>query len=466
MNDARHSRPADHAAVRDDTIVALATRRGRAAVSVIRISGPDVAAIGRRVVSPWPGQARRLTRCTVRDPRSGDVIDRGLAVVFPAPASYTGEDVLEVHSHGGVYLSSAVELAFVAAGARPALPGEFTERALRLGKLDLIEVEAIGELINARTRAAHRAALSALSGALMQQYESLRAAALDIEALIAFDIDFPEEDQGPLPRERVLRAVGTLDERLRTAIEGAPAYARARDGAMVVFAGPPNAGKSSLLNVLIGEARAIVSDEPGTTRDAIEVFVDGDPWPLRYVDTAGLRDAASALERLGIDVSERYLRAADVVLVCHAWNMTEERQAVRDRVGALSSGAIVEVVTKSDLRRGDDPAPELPTGCIAVSSVTGEGVDGLRKRIGEAVTAQSGGVPRADGAITARQQAGLERARQELEAFATTWREGVLPAPVAATHMRAAVHALEELIGAIDVDDVLSRVFSTFCVGK
>jgi tRNA modification GTPase len=464
MSDARHKARVSGTAVRGDTIVAIGTAPGRSAISVVRLSGPGAEAIGRQVIAPWPTRPRHLTRCMVRDPRTGDAIDEGLVAVFPAPASYTGETVLEVHAHGGRYVPVAIEAAFAAAGARPALPGEFTERALLRGKLDLIQAEAIRELIDARTRAAHNAAVAALAGHLARQYANLRDAAIELEALLAFDIDFPEEDHGPLARERVTHAAEALRTRLRAAATGAPAQARARDGATVVLAGPPNAGKSSLLNALVGEMRAIVSDEPGTTRDAIEVFVDGDPWPLRYVDTAGLREAAGAVEQLGIAVSEQYLRAADVVVVCDERDGMSDAGTVRARILNLTRAEIILVRTKADLPR--ERGVTSGGDAIAVSSVTGDGIPELRRRVMAAVSARTGGTPRADAAITARQQAALEAAHAEVDAFVAAWREGALPTLVAATHVRAAVHALEDLVGVIEADDILARVFSTFCVGK
>jgi tRNA modification GTPase len=197
--------------------------------------------------------------------------------------------------------------------------------------------------------------------------------------------------------------------------------------------------------------RAIVSDEPGTTRDAIEVFVDGDPWPLRYVDTAGLREAAGAVEQLGIAVSEQYLRAADVVVVCDERDGMSDAGTVRARILNLTRAEIILVRTKADLPR--ERGVTSGGDAIAVSSVTGDGIPELRRRVMAAVSARTGGTPRADAAITARQQAALEAAHAEVDAFVAAWREGALPTLVAATHVRAA-------------DDILARVFSTFCVGK
>lgn len=356
----------------------------------------------------------------------------------------------------------AIEAALVAAGARPALPGEFTERATLNGKLDLVRAEAIGAVIDARTRASHRAAMHALSGLLTQRYLTLRSDAIGIEALIAYDIDFPDEDHGPIARERVGELAMALAEQIHSLVATQPAAILARDGAVVVLAGPPNAGKSSLLNAMVGEARMIVSDEPGTTRDAVEVLLDLDPWPVRLVDTAGLRTSTGSVERLGIEVSERYLKAADAIVACAE---TEEALLeIERRIGELSTAPIVRVLTKSDLHpgaRGQDLAAHH------VSAVSGDGLTGLQSHIAEIVAARAGqpaDLPPL--VVSARQRSALEFAERELGLFRTAWSEGTLPAPVAATHLRAAIGALDELIGAIDVDEVFSRVFATFCVGK
>lgn len=447
-----------------DTIVAIATAPGRAAISVVRLSGAGAEKIAKRCVSTWPARARELTRCTVHavdDPTRR--IDDALVVVFPAPHSYTGETIVEVHGHGGVHIPAAMQAAFVAAGARPALAGEFTERAVLNGKLDLVGAEAISEVIDARTHASHRSAMIAMSGTLARQYADLRQEAIGVEALIAYDIDFPDEDHGPIARERVDQAATELAGKLRALISTAPTVVLAREGAVVVLAGPPNAGKSSLLNALIGEARVIVSDEPGTTRDAVEVLVDADPWPIRLVDTAGLRDAAGTVERLGIEVSERYLRGADVVVVC-----ADSADALTDamrRIKALSGVQVISVLTKADLRDATNAIANADA--ISVSAVSGTGMEELWRLISHAVALRAGdpaGLP--TPVASARQRAALELAAAELELFRDRWRDGTLPAPVAATHLRSAVGALDNLIGAIDIDEVFSRVFATFCVGK
>ena len=465
MSDERRSRkrPDDltRARVRSDTIVATATAPGRAALAVVRLSGPEAETIGRRILRPWPRTARTLTRCQVYDAGTdGTMIDDALAVVFPAPHSYTGETVVEVHSHGGHFVPTAIESAFVSAGARPALAGEFTERAVLNGKLDLVRAEAIGELIDARTRALHRSALHALSGNRTQEYSTLRSRAIELEALIAYDVDFPEEDDGPVSRDRILSAATSLQDALSTLCSGASRATLARDGALVILAGAPNVGKSSLLNALVGESRVIVSDEPGTTRDAVEVLLDADPWPIRLVDTAGMRENAGTIERLGIEVGERYLRNADVVLLCHDTALGD--QSVRRRIEALTDGAVVAVRTKADLPSAGDSV----AGDCTVSATTGEGIEALRKLIETRVAERAGNGEAGAVVASARQQAALQRAQAEVNAFLSGWIERRLPAPIVASHLRAAAAALDELVGVIDVEDVLERVFSTFCVGK
>ena len=455
--------------VREDSIAAVATAPGRGAIAVVRVSGADALRICRRVVRPiagWPVHAREATRCRIHDVDDpASTIDDGLVTVFPAPHSYTGETIVELGVHGGSYVPAAVLAAIVHAGARPAQPGEFTERAVLNGKLDLLRAEAIGDLIDARSRAAHRMALQQLSGALSHRLASLRAGVIEIEALLAYDVDFPGEDDGALPRQRVLGAcdatLAALDELLATV----PVAILGREGATVVLAGPPNAGKSSLLNALVGESRVIVSETPGTTRDAVDVLLEHDPWPLRLVDTAGLRDDADPVERLGIEVSMRWLAQAHVVVACA--ETVESLEAAMAAIGTLSAAPIVGALTKRDLVTKSEQILPMVWPVVPISATNGAGLVALLDQVTMAVLATTG-IAEADTPMVtrARHRAALERARGELAAFRELWSAGVLPAPVAAVHVREASLALDELIGTVDVDDVLARVFSTFCVGK
>lgn len=466
----------------DDTIVACATAPGRGAIAIVRLSGGEALAVARRITTSIPVTARSATLAALHAPDQPDqLIDHGLVTWFEAPHSYTGEDVVEFAVHGGALATTLVMEACVAVGARPALAGEFTQRAVLNGKLDLVQAEAVADVIDARSRAAHRAAVRQLDGALSQRLTAMREALLHVDALLAYDIDFPEEDEAAPSRARVLAAcddaIGQVDRLLSTL----PAAALGREGALVVLAGPPNAGKSALLNALVGEARVIVSEIPGTTRDAVEVLVDDEPFPLRLVDTAGLRESGDRLERLGIEVSERYVSAAHVVLACA--ETPEGLARTVEAVAGLTAGVVVPVLTKVDTltatassqRHGGarrttedyDVLGDLKAGPVCVSAFTGEGLDLLRTAIRSAVTSRVA-APGDDTPIVtrARHEAALRRAGTELRDFRAAWAAAALPAPVAATHLRAAVTALEELIGAVDVEDVLERVFRSFCVGK
>ncbi len=446
----------------DDVIVAIATAPGRGALAIVRLSGTSALEIGRRLVTPWPDEPRRATLARVRD-RSGELIDEGIVVFFRAPASFTGEDAVEVTCHGGPITPASIAAAFVAAGARPAEPGEFTRRAVLNGRLDLLQAEAIGDLVDAGTRSAHRVALAQLDGGLSRRIEGLRDSVLGLEALTAYDIDFPEEDDGPIPASRVLDTARQVAETIDALLATAPVGEVVREGAVVVIAGAPNVGKSSLFNALLGRRRAIVTDIPGTTRDALEALTEADGWPIRLIDTAGLRDAGEIVERMGIEVSREYLGTADVVIAC---GDSRERldEALRG-VAGVARAPIVVTRTKSDLM----PAAERATsnGTLLVSAETGDGLAALSSAIARALAAQRGALSFDAPLLTReRHRFALEAARGELRHFITAFGERSVPAVVAAVHLREATRALEELIGSVDVEDVLDRVFRSFCVGK
>ena len=380
--------------------------------------------------------------------------------MFPGPDSYTGEDVVEVSVHGGAIVPTLVVDALIASGARYALPGEFTRRAVANGRMDLVQAEAVADLIDARSRMAHRVALSQLDGGLSRRATELRNSILDLEALIAYDIDFPEEDEGIIDRARVsdktARTITELDHLLVTADSGE----MLRDGALIVIGGTPNAGKSSLFNALVGRQRAIVTDIPGTTRDAIEALVEIRGWPARLVDTAGLRESEDVVERLGVEISERYVAHADVVLVCA--ERDDELAALERRVSSLGSAQRVMVRTKADLR-SEAAAP----GHISVSALTGHGLDGLTSDISALLSERFTAATAETPLLTReRHRQAVSAAHRELLAFQEAWGRNEVPSSVAAIHLREAEHHLAELIGSVDVEDILERVFSTFCVGK
>lgn len=479
----------------DDTIVALATPPGRGALALVRVSGPAALDVLRALTGRVSFAPRMATHVTLRHPDTGAPLDDALVTWFPAPRSFTGDDTAELSVHGGLAVTTAVLGACVAAGVRPAEPGEFTRRALLAGKVDLLQAEAIADLIDARTQAAHRVALAQLDGGLSRRLVALRRACLDLEALLAYDIDFPEEDDGPIAPARIAAAVETLVASLEALLATAPAAALAREGAIVVLAGAPNAGKSALFNALLGEARALVTEVPGTTRDALEVTLDTAGVPLRLVDTAGLRETRDVVERLGIEVSARWLARAHVVLACG-----ETPAAVRDAAEAVrgllpaerADVPVVGVQTKVDAARGAPagatPATTVDAGADAVaeatsdatlvaaslvawvrtSAETGEGLAELLAVVQAEVAARYGAIPPDVPLLTReRHRAAVSAAREELAAFRDAWAEGNgVPALVAAVHVRAAVEALDVVIGAVSVEDVLDRLFASFCVGK
>jgi tRNA modification GTPase len=442
-----------------DTIAAIATAPGRGAIAIIRVSGNQANNIAARLVDPWP-LLRVATVCAVHS-SGGERLDQAVVTRYEGPRSFTGEDVVEIACHGGVSVSTSVLGALLEVGARQALPGEFTRRAVLNGKLDVLQAEAIGDLADAYTRGSQRAALSQLDGGLSRRIAVLREALLQLEALIAYDIDFPEEDEGPITPERITQAADQTLSALDALLATARAGEIIREGALVVIAGAPNVGKSSLFNALLGRRRAIVTDIPGTTRDALEAVIDTDTWPLRLVDTAGLRVAADVVERLGIEVSTDYLARADVVLACgdSDQNLGHTVETVKEHTEA----SILAVRTKIDR---DENAFGLREA-LGVSAETGAGLAELIEAITTTVSTDQQ-TPDLDAPLLtrARHRRAIQHARDELLAFREARLGAQLPASVTAVHLRTAVHALEELIGAVDVEDVLDRVFATFCVGK
>ena len=461
-----------------ETIVAPATAPGRGALSVVRLSGPNAHAIGRDALTPWPDTARVATLSTVHD-LAGATLDQVVAIRYDAPSSYTGENAVELITHGGAVVSTTVVAALVARGARVARPGEFTRRAVLNGKLDILQAEATGDLVDAGSRAAQAVAVRQLDGGLTRRVAALRAELIALEALIAYDIDFPEEDDGPIPPARILQQTDAVIDALERLLATARTGELVREGALVVIAGAPNVGKSSLFNALLGESRAIVTDIPGTTRDAIEAVIDTPSLPLRLVDTAGIRDAVDPVEQLGVRVSASYVARAAVVLACgdSAASLRQIGATLAGGEGSEAGGQagapVVAVRTKSDLAppsAEELAAARIATGAVSsvsVSAETGAGLETLltvvaRLATGDVVEVQ------ADAPVLTRERHryAVSKALDEARAFRLAWREDELPATVAAVHLREAVTTLEDLIGAVDVDDVLDEVFRRFCVGK
>ncbi len=446
-----------------DPIAALATPPGRSALAVLRLSGNGAFEVARRVAPSFrsaPARTARLARFVASD---GTVIDRGLYLAFPAPASYTGEDLVEFTCHGGLVTPTQLLEALFAAGARPAFAGEFTRRAVLNGRMDLVQAEGVGDLIEATAPAQATAALHQVEGGLSRRIATLRESLLQLEALLAYDVDFPEEDDGPVTRERLQSALADVAGRVDRLLASAPAGERLREGALVVLAGAPNAGKSSLFNALLGHQRAIVTELAGTTRDAIEAHTDFMGWPIRLVDTAGIGDSAARLDVLGMEVSRRYVEAADLVIHCveaggrAGSNGTDDVFDLSD-LSDLSEVCVL-VRTKTDLGRPSGPG-------IPVSVVTGEGIDQLRREAGERLFGARLPLADLEPALTrGRHREALTRAREALAEVRPHLEPGG-DAVLAAHHVRAATHALDVLVGTVDIEEILDRLFAGFCVGK
>ncbi len=442
----------------DDTIVAVATVEGIGALSLVRMSGPAAERILGSLLTGAPPPVRVASHRRLRS-QTGAPLDDAVVIRYRRPHSYTGEDAVEIICHGGWVTATRLVEALVEQGARPARRGEFTRRAVLNGKLDLLQAEAVNDLIHADSTAGASIALRQLDGGLSRRIQQLRDDVLGLEALVAYEIDFPEEDDGPVHDSQIYTAAATLQASLEALIATTPAGELVRQGAVVTIVGAPNVGKSSLFNALLGRHRALVTDVPGTTRDAIEAVLDVVPVPLRMVDTAGLREASDEVERLGIAVSRGYLKAAAAVLACG-----DSAETLADAVAQaqeIATGAIVPVQTKRDLRR-----PVIPEA-LGVSALTGEGLEGLLSTVSELVGRRVA-LPDPESPVVthARHRHLLTRARDELAAFQEIRRSGSVPATVSAVHLREIVRSLEELIGTIDVEDILGRVFASFCVGK
>ncbi|TVP44363.1 MAG: tRNA uridine-5-carboxymethylaminomethyl(34) synthesis GTPase MnmE [Gemmatimonadales bacterium] len=463
-----------------DTIVARATPPGRGALAVIRLSGPGVDgildALGCGPVRLQP--PRTAVLAGIRAPRPpGELLDRGLVTWFPGPASYTGEDVAELSVHGGPMVVARVLEACCSAGARMAEPGEFTRRAWLEGKLDQLQVEAIQDLIEAESPARHAVAVYQAEGGLSRRIEALRRSLLEVEVLLAHHLDFPDEDDAPTPVEGIVARVRLVDEAMSRLLATAPGGELLREGATVVFAGRPNAGKSSLFNALVGRERALVADEPGTTRDAVDARMELSGFPFTLVDTAGIRTDADAVEAAGIEVAHRWIGAAQALLWCRRASDGAPGDAEWEEILELAGGgarpALVLVRSCQDQAPGagwavpPGLASRVATGWIPVSAHTGEGLGPLREAlVGLAFGSLAGIDAGSDGVLVReRHRAALEEALRETRDFTGALEAGV-PAELAASHLRSAEEALAELVGTVGGEDVLDALFRSFCIGK
>jgi tRNA modification GTPase len=457
----------------EDTIVALATPPGKGAVAIVRLSGARAFQIVAALFRPSSKAAlrpRHLGLGEIRDPLTGVVVDRAMCVMMPGPASFTGEDVAELHCHGGPYIVRRVLGLAMAAGARMAEAGEFSRRAFLNGRMDLTEAEAVADLIDARSESALKQAIAQLSGALAQRVEQLRGDVIAIRAHLEAAIDFADEGLKLPGRDEIAADIASLAEDVALLHDSFRRGRLARDGARAAIVGKPNAGKSSVLNLLLGTDRAIVTAVPGTTRDVIEESVTLGPWPLVLQDTAGLREAGDEVERIGIGRTLISVAEADLLIVVFDSSRTFEDDDAR--VLALCRGrAGVALLNKSDLSPALlSPADLLDRGVgmpiLRFSALDAEGTPALRDELGRAVEALAGGAPGEGVAISReRHRDALAKALEALMSARSSVLKG-MPPEIVAVDAAAAAEALGSLTGEVGTEDVLDAVFREFCIGK
>jgi tRNA modification GTPase len=449
---------------RPDTIAALATPAGTAALAVLRVSGPDTPAVARALAGELP--APRVARHIDYRDQAGNVVDDVLLTFFPEPRSYTGEDALEISCHGNPFIAQKILEDLFARGCRPAEPGEFTQRAFLTGRMDLTQAEAVMDLIHARSERALLSANQQLRGGLARRMNELIERLLSILARIEAYIDFPEEDLPAEDRHRVVRDVERIAQDTARLLATSHYGELLRDGIKTVILGAPNVGKSSLLNRLLGRDRALVSPEPGTTRDFLEERILLGPHGLRLIDTAGLNPTPAPLEKLGMAKTLERATEADLFLLVA--DATQPGLAVPAEVlERIRPDSAVVVLNKSDLRP-DAPAPAAtPAGValVRVSALTGAGFDELTAaviRCADSFQQELGGEMIA---VNARHSHALALARDAL-ARAGEKLNGDDATELIASDLRIAMAAFGEIVGRVDNERMLDQLFATFCIGK
>ncbi len=424
-----------------DTIFALASARGKSGVAVIRVSGPDAkTALGHMCTIPEPRRAalRRLSY-------KGDFLDEALVIVFDAPGSFTGEDVVEIHTHGSNASVASVLTALAdISGLRQADAGEFTRRALENEQLDLAQIEGLSDLIEAETDAQRRQALRVFSGALGDIAESWRSDLIRAAALLEATIDFADEEVPVDVLPEVKQLIAKVDKGLNAEIAGSRAAERIRDGFEVAIIGPPNIGKSTLLNALAGREAAITSDVAGTTRDVIEVQLDLAGLPVTFLDTAGIRQTDDKVENIGIERATERAERADLRI------FLLERSG--DEAVLKGHSDDLKLVAKSDINEIGD-----------ISALTGHGIDDLIDRVTGVLEQKAAG---AGVAIRARHRAAMISASASLNNVNALISSDLAGPEIIAEELRVAIRALDTLVGRVDVEHVLGEIFASFCIGK
>lgn len=443
-----------------DTIVAISTPPGIGGVAMLRISGPDAFPIVSKIWkgAPIAGMAPNTTRHgDVCDPLSGEVVDDVMITKFVAPKSYTGQDTIEITCHGSIYIQQALLKAIADSGARLANPGEYTQRAFAAGKIDLLQAEAIGDIIAARSKAALQMARSQMKGDLTRRLDEMSVQLTDLAALLELEIDFSEEDVTFADRAQLRQRAEQISRHARSLAKTFYTGDAIKNGVPVAIIGQTNAGKSSLLNALTGDERAIVSDIHGTTRDTIEDTISLGNHTIRLVDTAGLRDTDDPIERLGIERSREAARRAAIVIIVE--DATTPETGNDETTIIARDTTIINVLNKTDLPKTRTPKK----GQLLISAKTGDGIDCLRERLIEIIDQSTSA---ADVIIANRRHYDeLIATADALDRLLAGLDDG-LTSDLLALDLRQALHHLGLLTGRITDSQILSRIFSSFCIGK
>lgn len=452
-----------------DTICAISTPSGTGAIALVRLSGPDAISIAGSV---WKG--RPLAEAASHtahlgllvDPADGSTLDQAVATVYRAPRSFTGDNIVEFGIHGSRWIQRQLIALLVRQGARLALPGEFTRRAFTSGKLDLAEAEAVADVIASSSKAAHALAISQMRGDFSRHLASLRAEMVDLASLLELELDFSEEDVEFASRGRLLALASKVHSELTRLAASFDTGAAIKEGIPVAIIGPTNAGKSSLLNALVGDDRAIVSDIHGTTRDIVEDTLEIGPYLIRFRDTAGLRDTADTIENIGIDRSRRAARQAAVILFVVDPRALPTPDDIRAELHDIDLARVIFVINKTDIAPDEASAAKALEGeTVLISAKTGTGIDDLRAKIAERIEALN---PPSDNDIivtNARHAAALGAAATAAARVVDALDTG-LPADLIAQDLRETIHHLSTVTGQITTTEILTTIFERFCIGK
>jgi tRNA modification GTPase len=459
-----HPQTKERESVAQETIVAISTPLGRGGIGIVRLSGPHALSIGQGLVlTSAELEHARARLADVLDPDSNQKIDEAVVTYFARPHSYTGEDLVEIAAHGSpVVLELLVRLA-LRAGARLARPGEFTERAFLAGRIDLTQAEAVRDLIEAHTLYQVRVAAEQMGGALSRRIQPAKQKLVELIALLEAGIDFAEDDVEITPGQEIVTRIDTIDSELQ-AIAGSFEHGRlVHSGLRLAIVGRPNVGKSSLFNRLLERERAIVTAQPGTTRDLVSDRLSLGGIPVELVDTAGLREAKNEAEAIGIRKSREMLADADVVMVILDASVPL-RGDERELIASLAGRRALVVRNKSDLNDGAEVAPDLPLPSVTTSALTGDGIQTLRDALAEFVRNPAGETE--SGVLTSLRH--FEAVSGAIASLSTARDAGdqKIPHEMLLLDLYAGLRNLDSLTGETTADDILNQIFSTFCIGK